>query len=279
MDLGIQRFFQQITGGAQTEAVPANGRFQASPELNEIAAGRGQMARGSKGEAVVEVQQVLSDMGFYGGDSIDGAFGRQTQTAVKNFQSSQKLPTTGVVDADTLAALKRVAPEAGKTLWETPTQTLRDQNLIPSNLLKDGQRARAVVDLSEHRLFLFDESGENLKKVYSVATGNPNHPDGKGIKSTPGVKIVNAKNNDPTAIANTLWPETQGKAFGTRLIDLSHQNTVTGKFERSGIELHGTYARNSIGTDASHGCMRMLNEDIEEVFAELKNKDKLIVQE
>ncbi len=268
----IGKLIDRLTNSEQETAL--NPRFNEDSDLQAVLKGSA-LEAGSKGDGVLKVQSALADLGFYAGDKLDGAFGRQTATAVKNFQSSQKLPQTGRVDAKTLQALSKVVPEAGAKIW----QQSGDQNLIPSNLLENGKRARAVVDLSEHRLFLFEEDSDKLKKVYSVATGNPNHPDGKGIKSTPGVKVVTSKNADPTEVANRLWPETKGKAFGTRLIDLSHQDPVTKEFKRSGVELHGTYARNSIGTDASHGCMRMLNEDIEEVFSELKKGDNIIVQD
>jgi L,D-transpeptidase ErfK/SrfK len=34
----------------------------------------------------------------------------------------------------------------------------------------------------------------------------------------------------------------------------------------SGIRIHGTSKRSSIGTAASHGCMRMLREDVEALY-------------
>ena len=35
------------------------------------------------------------------------------------------------------------------------------------------------------------------------------------------------------------------------------------------IGIHGTYAANSIGTAASHGCIRMHISDVEELFEEV----------
>ena len=54
---------------------------------------------GSKGTGVKNVQTLL-------GLKADGAFGPGTEKAVKDFQSKNKMPVTGVVDQATLKALK-----------------------------------------------------------------------------------------------------------------------------------------------------------------------------
>ncbi len=54
---------------------------------------------------------------------------------------------------------------------------------------------------------------------------------------------------------------TNGNPLGTHWIPFS---------DGSGIGLHGTWAPDSIGKDMSNGCVRMLNEDIKEVFAFMK---------
>jgi lipoprotein-anchoring transpeptidase ErfK/SrfK len=47
-----------------------------------------------------------------------------------------------------------------------------------------------------------------------------------------------------------------GNPLGTRAIYLN----------APGIRIHGTYSTSSIGTYASHGCIRMYIEDSEELF-------------
>lgn len=263
---------------ADSSSPISHARFQGSEVFSAVHTGAAKMSVGASGADVQALQQALSDMGFHVGE-IDGKFGRQTATALKNFQSNQKLTQTGELDAATFQKLEKAAPPPGKKLWDKDVpKAIKDANMIPSNLLKDGKAAKAVVDLSEHRLFVFDEEGD-VKKIYSVASGNPNNPSGRGEKTRTGTMVVTGKNNDPRDVADRLWPETKGKAFGTRLVDLSMYDEKTGKSSRSPHELHGTYANDSIGKDASNGCMRMLNEDIEEVFNELKNGDKFKVQD
>lgn len=250
--------------------------------IQAVKSGDKEIKKGSKGNDIKLIQESLQDMGFYIGDSADGIFGSQTMVAVKNFQSSRNLPITGIIDQKTMQEIEKVAPPKGKKLWDTgildALKETSKENIVPSNELLKGKRAKIVIDLSEHRLFLYNDDN-SLKKVYSVATGRNGNPDGRGGATHTGIKIVNSKNNDPSAVAEMLWPETKGKAFGTKLLDLSWYDIETKKKKSSGEELHGTYARNSVGTDASHGCMRMENEDIEEVFSQVKTGDLIKIQD
>lgn len=60
--------------------------------------------RGSSGSMVSEIQQRLSDWGYYDGD-VDGIFGSKTEEAVKYFQRKNGLTADGVVGTKTLEAL------------------------------------------------------------------------------------------------------------------------------------------------------------------------------
>lgn len=60
--------------------------------------------RGSSGATVTEIQQKLSQWGYYSG-SIDGIYGSGTERAVKKFQQKNGLSVDGKVGSATLAAL------------------------------------------------------------------------------------------------------------------------------------------------------------------------------
>src|SRR5687768_715687 len=62
------------------------------------------LKRGSRGEAVTRVQRALVAAGFSVG--IDGIFGGQTETAVKEFQRRKGLTVDGKVGPNTLRALE-----------------------------------------------------------------------------------------------------------------------------------------------------------------------------
>lgn len=69
--------------------------------------------RGMTGPLVASLQQNLSDLGYDLG-SVDGAFGKNTETAVKDFQGKKGLGADGIVGAKTLQALDEALKAAGK---------------------------------------------------------------------------------------------------------------------------------------------------------------------
>ncbi len=113
------------------------------------------------------------------------------------------------------------------------------------------------VDLSERKLYLYRGDG-NVAKTYRVAVGMPRYP-------TPvGDFRVIKKEVDPTwDPPNSDWaagmgpiPPGPGNPLGTRWMGLNSP----------GIGIHGTYTSSSIGTAASHGCIRMRVGEAEDLF-------------
>lgn len=73
------------------------------------------LSRGSRGQAVRDVQVALQSLGFYNG-AIDGIYGSRTVRAVTEFQRSRRLVGDGQVGALTWQALRNssnVAPMGG----------------------------------------------------------------------------------------------------------------------------------------------------------------------
>lgn len=67
---------------------------------------------GSTGERVRQLQSALAQLNFEVGE-IDGEYGPITAAAVRAFQSTQGLPSTGVADRATLTALDRALARGG----------------------------------------------------------------------------------------------------------------------------------------------------------------------
>ena len=115
-----------------------------------------------------------------------------------------------------------------------------------------------VVDLSGLKLQLYD--GLRLRKTYPVAAGQPQYP------TPPGEWTVIDKVENPTWVnpAPDGWgaglpasiPGGPSNPLGTRAIYL----------DAPGIRIHGTSSSSSIGTYASHGCVRMYMSDVEELY-------------
>jgi hypothetical protein len=129
---------------------------------------------------------------------------------------------------------------------------------IEPEITKDDLGQTLVVDLSELRLSLFE--GLRLRKTYPVAAGQPQYP------TPPGEWTVIDKAENPTWVnpAPDGWgaglPATiaggPSNPLGTRAIYL----------DAPGIRIHGTSSSSSIGTYASHGCVRMYMSDVEELY-------------
>lgn len=126
-----------------------------------------------------------------------------------------------------------------------------------------------VVDISDNTLRLY--KGLRVVREYRVATGTPGYPTSVGA-----FEIVDKKEN-PTWYNPALdgWGAGlppfigpgPGNPLGTRAMYLN----------APGIRIHGTWDSSSIGTAASHGCIRMHIEDAEELYPHVPVGARVIV--
>jgi len=115
-----------------------------------------------------------------------------------------------------------------------------------------------VVDLSERRIRLF--KGDKIEKTYPCAIGRAPYYTPKGEWEITQKRFrptwVNPAPNGWGADMPASIPPGPSNPLGTRAINLS----------APGIRFHGTNNIGSVGTAASHGCMRMYRSDIEDLF-------------
>jgi lipoprotein-anchoring transpeptidase ErfK/SrfK len=127
-----------------------------------------------------------------------------------------------------------------------------------------------IIRVSQNKLYLYD--GLKLETSYSVATGQ------LGIYPTPmGHWTIVNKRVNPTWYnpAKTTWgkdepdfiPPGPDNPLGTRALDL----------DAPGIRIHGTPADYSIGSYASHGCIRMHIPDSEALFGRVEIGTPVII--
>ena len=138
-----------------------------------------------------------------------------------------------------------------------PTVSL-DVRTIEPDVTEDDLGDTIIVDVSLNELYLYD--GTSLVKSYDVATGTDEYPTPLGHWT-----IINKREN-PTWVNPSPdgWgkdlpesiPPGPGNPLGTRALDLN----------APGIRIHGTYADYSVGSYASHGCIRMHIPESEELF-------------
>jgi hypothetical protein len=153
-------------------------------------------------------------------------------------------------------------PEAKRTLRDaimsgSTSVDLRLDRVEPQ-VTKEDLGYTIVVDLSELRLHLYD--GLREARTYPVAAGQPAYPTPTGEWHVVD-KVENPSwtNPDPqgwgAGLPATIAPG-PGNPLGTRALYL----------DAPGIRIHGTSASYSIGTYASHGCIRMYMADVEQLF-------------
>jgi hypothetical protein len=140
---------------------------------------------------------------------------------------------------------------------ETPSVELALDRLQPE-IGKEDLGHTLVVDLSELELHLYD--GVREVKAYPVAAGSAEYPTPQG-EWTIWQKVENPVWVNPApdgwgASLPASIPGGPGNPLGTRALYL----------DAPGIRIHGTSASYSIGSYASHGCIRMLMDDVEELY-------------
>jgi lipoprotein-anchoring transpeptidase ErfK/SrfK len=117
------------------------------------------------------------------------------------------------------------------------------------------------INLSSNRLTFYD--GLRVRKVYPVATGQPSFPTPQGTWEVVYKRVhptwTNPAPDGWGAGMPLSIPPGPGNPLGTRAMSLN----------ASGILIHGTYASGSIGSYASHGCIRMLLSDVEELYPQV----------
>jgi lipoprotein-anchoring transpeptidase ErfK/SrfK len=118
-----------------------------------------------------------------------------------------------------------------------------------------------TVDRGEHRLRLF--KGLKLAKTYKVAVGMA------GLETPAGeYTIQNMAENPSWHVPQSSWA---GDLAG-KVIPPGPENPIKARWMGiyDGAGIHGTDSIGSIGTSASHGCVRMRIPDVEELYDQVK---------
>jgi len=122
-----------------------------------------------------------------------------------------------------------------------------------------------LVDKSDYTLTLLLDG--HFIKQYPVGTG-------KSDKTPEGKFIIDNK------LVNPVWYSSDGiyqfgdpeNVLGTRWIGFEDKKGL------DGYGIHGTTDPNSIGKEMSNGCIRLRNEDVEDLFDYVKPKVTVVIQ-
>ena len=170
--------------------------------------------------------------------------------------------TTGIIACaapDSAADGTRAdAPSVSKPTWCPPSggPEVRLKPDATSFETSCSVARRVVVSIPDRKLALID--GDQIVSIYPIAVGAPLSPSPVGTFS-----VVTRVTNPTYYRPGKVIGPGAGNPIGTRWIGLSVK----------GFGIHGTDDPRSIGFAKSHGCIRLRNQDVEQLFEQLRAGD------
>ena len=121
-------------------------------------------------------------------------------------------------------------------------------------------RRSTVITISQSTFTLRLFKNLKVRKTYKVAVGQPQYPTPRGRFA-----IQNKQVNPTWSVPNSPWA---GELAGTVVTGGSAANPLKARWMgiANGVGIHGTGEDGSIGTRASHGCIRMHVSDVIDLF-------------
>lgn len=137
----------------------------------------------------------------------------------------------------------------------------RTRKVQPKVTRKRLARANPVVLIADRGSFeLRVYRNLKLDKTYPIAVGAAGYDTPAGL-----YRIANKAINPAWTVPNSDWAgDLAGKVIPGGAPDNPLKSRWLGIYD--GVGIHGTSDRGSIGSSASHGCLRMLVEDVEDLY-------------
>ncbi|HWC98989.1 MAG TPA: L,D-transpeptidase [Candidatus Sulfopaludibacter sp.] len=137
--------------------------------------------------------------------------------------------------------VKKLAAFTGVLLMATAEALAQEKQSQPVK--------RIVVSIPDRKLAVIQDG--KVVKVFSTAVGAPQSPSPTG-----SFKIILALENPTWYGKGKIVPPGKNNPIGTRWLGINLK----------GYGIHGTNVPTSIGHNVSHGCIRLRNHDVEELF-------------
>jgi lipoprotein-anchoring transpeptidase ErfK/SrfK len=159
--------------------------------------------------------------------------------------------------------------------YNTTVELIKDMNGMQTDTIRAGAAVMVYngdfsIRVSKNQNTLDLMAGDKLFKRYSVGTGKWGKTPAVQFKivdkitEPPWTRFTDGKQieyGDPENVLGTRW---------MKIVSAEHP-------EITGFGIHGTWERDSIGKQSSAGCIRMLNEDVEELFDLVPRKTTVII--
>lgn len=160
-------------------------------------------------------------------------------------------------------------------IHHTTVALIKEMNGLETDTIRLGARllvfnSKFTIRVSKSRNELDLMMGNQIFKRYLVGTGK--------FGKTPAVqfsiidKIVEPPWTRPSDNKQVEYGDPEN-VLGTRWMAIKSADHP----ELTGFGIHGTWERDSVGKQSSAGCIRMLNEDVEELFDLVPRKSAVII--
>lgn len=157
------------------------------------------------------------------------------------------------------AVVAQLTSAVGDRVLEVPTRTVQPK--VSSQQV--AKRYPVVVEVNRGGFQLSLYKRLKLVKTYPIAVGQA------GLETPAGLyKVSNKAVNPAWTVPNSAWA---GSLAGRVIPGGTAENPLKSRWigVYDGVGVHGTADRGSIGSNASHGCIRMYIEDVEALYDEV----------
>ena len=248
----------------QNHAVDAKEEKETNVPVNQLLNQAAQFeSQGDKLKAKAVYDQIISSYPDY--DKIEEVQEKLGQINIDLIFSPAQLPQTvsyEIVPGDSLGKLAKK--------YNTTTQLIKRANGLKSDVIRTGETLRIwtapfsiLVNKSQNILFL--KSGEEVLKIYHVSTGRDN------ITPVGTFKIA-------TKIEKPVWYRNGGTPIPSESPENELGSRWMGFDTDSHYGIHGTLHPEAIGQQVTAGCVRLKNEDVEELFDIIPVGTQVVIQ-
>ena len=206
-----------------------------------------------KNHEILKAKDILQDLmvNYSDYEAIETIQKKLEDINIEIIYSNSQSPKTVLYEIQSGDTLGKLAKKYGTTV-----ELIKKKNNLNNNVIRLGQKIyiwsgslNIFVDKSQNILMLKD--ADQIIKVYSVATGANN--------ITPvGTFKITSKLVDPVwfKAGAVIPPESPQNVLGSRWMG----------FDLAGYGIHGTIEPDNMGQQVTAGCVRMRNEDVEQLY-------------
>lgn len=136
-----------------------------------------------------------------------------------------------------------------------------------------------LIRKSEHKIYLLDHGQKVAVWGCAIGLGGAGQKQKTGDNLTPNGSFFIEEIDDASSWTHDFKDgkgEIKG-AYGPFFLSLDTNSVSKGKWD--GIGIHGTHDPNSIGTNASEGCVRMHNNELRELKKYVQVKTRVVIEE